>query len=358
MLNLFGLKRKRDEEPKMDEAQELEEALASVAEMVQKEQDERICHTTGFHYNCALHVLTHHMVAHIDEIIDYLEDDRFGAPYLALLETFREYYELPETFTWEHIKELVTNNPVPTDLEAIFGPALRKHLGKFLAQQDLWDELYTMAFSDFLTTGNLLDNATPMFNANEEKFTELKDEFDLELTTLDMDADDYFALKNALQDRILAKAKAYWITEGNQRYAEYMSDSDIGEFVAYQQFMNFAQYFFIRAKIIAGGYDSPLEQLGGECLWNLTAHNPHGIHYEYEGTPEEALAHNKYYPDDTDKKFKRDKTLSGEFKLWQSGKEGPKGVDKKVIKYVQNFAKSVLEEEVDTKPESKRRRRR
>jgi hypothetical protein len=130
-----------------------------------------LCKTTGWQNNCGLNCLTHFLYSKLekDELQKLFEHN---AEYNALLETFREYYALPDSPTWDDIKNILTSLETPADREAVFAPVLRKHLGNVMARKPavLWDTEGTSALSEYLTTGEINDVAGPIILANQDFF--------------------------------------------------------------------------------------------------------------------------------------------------------------------------------------------
>ncbi len=321
-----------------------------------------LCKTTGWQNNCGLNCLTHFLYQQLSQG-ELQKNFATNPEYQALLVTFQEYYQLPQTPTWEDIKQLLDNYPVPTDKEAIFAPVLRQHLGKKLASLPdvTWDTDAAATISEYLKTGKVKDVALPLFHANEAWLEELKTKYDRSqrritsqiiteserahvieqdrLGNKGIPSEErireqvIFNRTNALQDSILAQAKSYWLAEGSLRYADTMGKLDNAEMVSAEQLSLLAYSLSIGlevytpasiedakkrpevGKITHGAQNLP------DRAYPLTfrVHN-HGVHWEFE-SPNKDLAqvarHNQYYPETfVASELVNSEALSGQFKIF------------------------------------------
>jgi len=127
-----------------------------------------LCQTSAWHNNCGLNGLTHFLASKLEtgELIEKFSRDPH---YLALLDSFQEYYDLPNRPTWEEIRALFRKHTAATDKEAIFAPVLRKYLGKVILPkaEGLWDFHVAGALTDYLQGKPTSDIAEPIIHSNE-----------------------------------------------------------------------------------------------------------------------------------------------------------------------------------------------
>lgn len=283
------------------------------------------CKTTSWQNNCSLNCLTHFLFSKLENNqLQHLFLNNQN--YQAVLQTFQEYYTLPVLPAWDDIKNLLVALEVPHDREAVFAPVLRKFLGRFMVAQaqDFWDIEAAPAFSEYLSTGEINDIATPIFLANRDFFTELKIQYDAAFATIKTEpvTEDEeliavsqiqenkkeFTEKN-LQDQInfnrqnkievfyREMAKSYWIEGvGHKNYIDYITDVHNAQMISADQLQLLCQHLDIKAEVYT--QDGVQNTPEGNFTWTLTVYNS-GVHWEYEepdASVEKKDIHNQYYP--------------------------------------------------------------
>lgn len=228
----------------------------------------RLCKVSGWHNNCGLNCLTHFLFDKLSSM-PVGEFDLFLAAnpeYIAILDTFKEYYNLQNNYGWQDILGLLRAHPVPTDREALLAPVFRKHLGKLLIGHvnELWDTKAAAAFGDCIAIDTPVgapiyqDISMPLYYSNRAFYDNLRQEFQTELmraleshpTELELQVaaqglrdnsnnkkiPNYtptndailrhviFQRKNLLQERFFERAQMNWMTEGCKRYADYVAN--------------------------------------------------------------------------------------------------------------------------------------
>lgn len=295
-----------------------------------------LCKTTGWRNNCGLNCLSHLIY---DKLQSGELQHTFTAhpSYLALLETFQEYYQLSERPSWNDIRDLLSQYPHATDHEAILAPVLRKHLGKILLKHSeaVWNTEAAGAISEYLTTGEVRDIAEPLINPNLAPFlTEHKRQFDRRLnasknraltvkeivlaknrlaqtkpptepTEANIQSFIEFNRRNALEDEFQAEARAYWFNQGMHLYAEHVGNLENAVMVSADQLCLLGKELEIGVEVYTPD-SMAFSMQGAQNLpdtdhpWKLKVYNA-GVHWEYEEPsrdPEKVAAHNYFYPTD------------------------------------------------------------
>ncbi len=341
-----------------------------------------LCKTTGWHFNCGLNCLTHFLYSKLEknELQKLFEKN---VEYKDLLITFQEYYELPDPPTWDEVKALLTNLAAPTDREAVFSPILRKHLGKIMTRQaaDLWESEGAAALSEFIATGKAKDIAEPIVKSNQAFFDEIKKEYDShfqkmikdkitpaereealakintktelnEQNILDMVI---FLRKNKIEDSLQAKARNYWVHQhGCENYANFLGDLNHSVMISADQLELLCHKLKIGAEIYtpdsisAAKKDLNLALLSrgaqnmpeSELTWTMKVYN-HGSHWEYEepdGKLKQKDKHNYFYPDS----FYENDSKLGKFKT--HGNDNQSQI-KQILEHVKNWWDTKLKSE-------------
>ncbi|HRE32873.1 MAG TPA: hypothetical protein PLD88_12920, partial [Candidatus Berkiella sp.] len=303
-----------------------------------------LCKTTGWHNNCGLNCLTHFLYEklHQGELQAYSSKN---PEYIALLDTFQSYYQLPERPSWDEIYQILTTYPNATDREAILSPVLRQHLGNILPKHSemVWNTDAAGAISEYLTTGEINDIAAPLIQANQVFINGLKTTFENRLQHLtriiateeekanatiklanakpprtinDASIQEYveFQRRNALEDQLREETKDYWLREGMQRYANYIATLDHSVMISADQLGLLGQSLDIGIEIYTPSSISAAENNphiaaathgaqnipDGDFRWQLKIYNA-GVHWEYEepsSSLSEAQKHNQSYPNE------------------------------------------------------------
>ncbi|MCS5710930.1 hypothetical protein [Candidatus Berkiella aquae] len=340
----------------------------------------KLCKTTGWHNNCGLNALTHFLVAKLSafsnsELDIFLSEN---PEYLSLLASFNEYYGLTQEHGWHDVLDLLRAHPVPTDQEAIFAPVLRKHLGKALMehQEALWDTDASMAVSDYIKHGTVADVAQPVYRSNKEYLDGLKKRFEealiealntppteRELATArsalanhsDNKANPQYKMteeeilrhvifqrRNTIEDEFVPIAQIEWLTNGCQRYANYIADMNNSVMVSADHLQFLCEKLNIGAEVYtlesmrhALLHNGLAEYTGGaqsmpqrEFPWVIKVFNMglHWIYQEPNNDVEKAREHNQYYPNEMMEAFFTDEKQSGKFKLY-----GGRSISKELI---------------------------
>ncbi len=288
-----------------------------------------MCETTGWHNNCGVNCLAHFLVAKLQngELEVIFSND---PAYDALRKTFAEYYNLPNTPSWEDIKDFLNDFPAATDHEAILAPVLRKHLGNILASKadDLWKTEAAAAISDFVEKGEKKDVALPIYNANQQWFEDLRAKYHARLSSLPKEfSDDENALayqqlgdriaglsedqieakileqiafqrKNKVLEDLMNDAEKEWKNTACLRYANYMGDLRNSAMVSAGQLDLICK----ELKIDLAVYGPEMRLISdGDNFWNLKVYNA-GAHWEFESPDENSyyvIKHNAYYVEES-----------------------------------------------------------
>lgn len=316
------------------------------------------CKTSSWQNNCGLNCVTHFLFSKLEN--NQLQSLFLDNPnYQALLASFQEYYELPILPTWNDIRDLLAALEAPHDREAIFAPVLRKHLGKLMITQaqTFWDIEGAPSFSEYLSTGEINDIATPIFLANNEFFTELKKQYDSAFCTIKTDpitdgevetalsqlnenkkalteenlsSQIYFNRQNKVEEFYREIAKSYWIEgEGYKNYIGYITDVHHAQMISVDQLQLLCENLDIKAEVYTqyGTQNIP----DGNFTWSLKVYNT-GVHWEYEepaANIEKKDLHNTYYPTE----FYGHEPVFGIFKTYAH----PEDDQVKKIKDIKNY---------------------
>ncbi len=360
-----------------------------------------LCRATGWQNNCGLNCLAHFL----DHLLktDFLQDNLSADPeYLALLDTFQEYYELDKPPTWQEVKALLDSYPVATDKEGILAPVLRLHLGKILTRipEVTWDTDAAAAISDFITTADVKDVALPIYHSNVVWFEYLRGQYNERLEALN--GEDIteaqasqariqllannkgmpneqqiaelvlFSRKNQLLDSIIDEAKPFWLAIGNPNYGHRMGRLENAESVSAEQLSLLTESLSIGLEVYTQASIEDAQkrpEVGArthgaqnlpekDFLLTLRVFNS-GAHWEYEEPTKDLqrlAAHNKYYPATSmTRQFMSNANLSGQFKLFADNASS--NVAETIKKAVQrNFAGPVaaaleeIEEDLSVPP--------
>lgn len=347
-----------------------------------------LCKTTGWHFNCGLNCLTHFLYSKLekDELQRLFENNK---EYKNLLITFQDYYKLNELPTWNEIKSLLSNLETPTDREAIFAPVLRKHLANIMARKALalWETEGAAALSEYLATVLANDIAEPIIKSNQVFFDQIKIQYDnaflnienqkitpeekeeaiakiaiknpgknaiqTELNEIDIFDMVKFIRQNKIEDDFQVLAKDYWLKQGGcKNYVDYLADLNNSVMISADQLGLICQKLKIGVEIYTpdsiaaakqdsnlalhtrGAQNIPIEGLP----WAMKVHN-NGAHWEYEepdGKLKQKNKHNYFYPDafyDNDVKLGKFKTYSNE----------NQSQIKQIFEYVKNWWADKLE---------------
>ncbi len=304
----------------------------------------KICQTSGWYNNCGLNCMTHFMFTKLSAIpknqfARFLKDN---PEYDSFLSTFQTYYGLSQKPDWPVVLTLLADH-TRSDREAIFAPVLRSHIGKIMPTfaNELFDTKLSAALSDYIKTGRTGDNANAVFKSNQRFFEQYKAEFGLALKKVEArkptraerakanvnleakkknkdfldfviteeDILDNIQLqrKSNLEDKMLPKAKAHWISQGCKAYADYVADLDNAEMISADQLQWLGQQFNIGVEIytpasmeraisdptlgaINHGMQSKPE---GDFKWTMRVHNS-GVHWTFEEANQSQDAANEH----------------------------------------------------------------
>lgn len=347
----------------------------------------KLCRTTGWYNNCGLNCLTHFLLYKLERgelELMFAQDPQYN----ALLQTFQEYYHLPERPTWAQLTVLFGENhyEVPTDREAILAPVLRKHLGKILYDEranEVRVAAVCDAISTYLRTGEVEDVATDFYYADRKWFEDFKTRYDLQLnaankaklTRAQTQAARDELLNNNLKvtkksvsvkareiiernivDALLAEAELAWHNEHAAYYAEYVGTLKNHVMVSGDNLqllgvrLNIGVEVYTPASIESALLDPAIMQYthGAQNLpregyiWLMRVLNRGGAHWEFEHPNEHQedtqawiAYHNQFYPAKFNAaKFSQNDKLSGKLKIHGGLGEGKA---KTFINHVRQF---------------------
>jgi len=328
--------------------------LSTEAQAVIRIDMNKICQTSGWYNNCGLNCMTHFMFTKLSAIPSK-QFTRFlkeNPEYDSFLSTFQTYYGLQQKPNWSVVLTLLTDH-TRSDREAIFAPVLRSHIGKIMPTfpKDFLDTKFVTALSDYVQTGEVTDVANAVYASNKDFFKEYKAEFDVALEKAkavkptraesakanknlqakqkNKDFPDFVITevgildiiqlqrKLKLEDEMLPKAKAYWMSRGCKAYAGYVADLKKAEMISADQLQWLGERFNIGVEVYTpASMDRAIEDPilgesnhGMQCMpeghfkWTMRVHNS-GMHWTFEEANERQAAtddHNSHFYSDDNK---------------------------------------------------------
>ena len=176
-------------------------------------ESERLAQTSGHNNNCAFYsfipvFLKHLLNGDLDRLLT-------TSAYVTLLNTFREYYGLNESLTWDDVKTLSTVHTNPIDRELLWGNIFRFYLGTMLTNlqlnathvDNLREAIFESIIRKFLNEDHLEPTEFNVATTNINYLRTLRENYQSSDQTLDV-----FMLNQSVD------IAEYWRDNGYQNY--------------------------------------------------------------------------------------------------------------------------------------------